>query len=232
MQCLRQEPHLFARRTCVDHPLLLAFALQHHRWVIECAAAQQRLREAAFPVHLAANLLEALQPGKEQAAPNCPPPGQQAASKGGALRHPEARRDQAPSHLPAATLAAAAARAQWQSSPGHRPALVRPLGSSGQPSLHTQAPSIKHSMPGRSVHWQEQQQQQQQRRQGGAASETSTAAQPRPAAGPAAAAVLPVGLEHQGRAEQDEGKSAWLRLSQLQQLHSFLAGQLSVCTVI
>jgi hypothetical protein len=156
-------------------------------------------------VHLPASLLDAVQPGKEQAAPNCPPSGQQAASKKGAFRHPQDQVEQPLSHLPAATLAAAAARAQRQATPGHLPAIVRPLGSSKQPSLHTQAPSIKHSMPGRSVHWQ-QQGQQQPRRQGGAASETSTAAQLRPAAGPAAAAVLPVGLEHQGRADQDEGK--------------------------
>lgn len=160
---------------------------------MDSAAAGQRLDESLF--QLPADLLALAAPAvaaQEQAAPNALAGGLRAsweASKG--------------SMLVADTYAAPAdqrGRQQQQvqegplSDPLRRSVNSRPLASFGQAqaaaSLHTQSPSVKHSLQG-SVRWQAAE----------AGAGVSQAAISRPAA--AAAAALPAQLE---RRHQEEGK--------------------------
>lgn len=140
------------------------------RWVLECAQSGRRLDEASFLPELppADALLVA---GQEQAAPGS------SASKGGSVLAADSY--QPLQGLPAATVAAAAARAQRTGAP---PSRLRHAA----PSLQTQAPSVKHS-----VHWQAPQ-----------GSRGSVQAAPNAAA----AAVLPEQLERRAQL-QDAGEA-------------------------
>lgn len=164
------------------------------RWVLQCAQAGRRLAEGGFPVQ---------PPAQEQAARNAParrPAGSWAGSGGsGAGSELAADTWGQQGHFPAATVAAAAARAGRPADPLRRSVNSRPLSSfpagPPAPSLQTQAPSVK-----RSVRWQAA---------GGSpaqqAASIGTAAAA--AAHAAAAAVLPAQVEQRCLARQEDGEA-------------------------